>query len=394
MVNLYDFILHRKFSGAFISPFFRLGLFLRKCVFFLHDLFGYVFFRHAKKRPVIPEIIGKILLIRTDRIGDIVLAMPSLKALRAQFPRAQIDIIVQKKYAGILNCYRGWTNVITINNILDSSEISELGKNLKTSSYDVAIVFHPSKYAYKLALASGAPCVIGWKAKGFGYAVTHGFKDDRSAANRHQVENNLLLLSPLGIKNVTPSWDVSVTDNGEKEADALFRKKPSFIGKKIFVLHPGSFSPRVQWLPERFAVLADRISENACVPIILGSKSDAQIIDRVIAYSQCKPAVVDALSLEGLVSFFKRAAAFIGNSTGPLHIAASVGIPTIGVYGIRYGMDRHELWGPYGKNGKVISLSQKCKNCLPWTCKDMICLKNVTVDMVWDEIKDLVKYAP
>jgi heptosyltransferase III len=389
MVNFYDFILHRNFSGAFISPFFRLGLFLRKCVFSLHDLFGYVFLRRVKQLPIVPETIGKILLIRTDRIGDIVLAMPSLKALRAQFPRAQIDIIVQKKYACLLNCYKGWTNIITINNILDSSEISELGNELKKFVYDVAIVFHPSKYAYKLALASGAPCVIGWKAKGFGYMLTHGFKDDRSIANRHQVENNLLLLSPLGIRNITPSWDVSVTDNGENEADAIFIKNPSFTGKKIFVLHPGSYSPRVQWLPERFAAIADKISESNCVPVILGSKSDAQIIARVVGYSQCKPAVVDELSLEGLVSFLKRATAFIGNSTGPLHIAASTGIPTIGIYGIRYGMDRHELWGPYGKNGKVVSQSQRCKNCLPWTCKDMKCFKNVTIDMVWDTLKDL-----
>jgi ADP-heptose:LPS heptosyltransferase len=389
MVNFYDFILHRKFSGAFISPFFRIGLSLRKCVFFLHDLLGYAFLRRAKQLPIVPETIGKILLIRTDRIGDIVLAMPSLKALRAQFPRAQIDIIVQKKYAGLLNCYRGWTKVIAINNILDSSEISELGKNLKKSSYDVAIVFHPSKYAYNLAQSSGAPCIIGWKAKGYGYVLTHGFKDDRNVANRHQVENNLLLLSPLGIRNVTPSWDVSVTGNGENEIDALFKKNPSFGGKKIVVLHPGSFSPRVQWLPERFAALADKISESSCVPVILGSKSDAQIIAGVIGFSRCKPVVVDDLSLEGLVSFLKRAAAFIGNSTGPLHIAASLGIPTIGIYGIRYGMDRHELWGPYGKNGKVVSQSQRCKNCLPWTCKDMKCLKNVTVDMVWDVIKDL-----
>jgi len=122
---------------------------------------------------------------------------------------------VQNKYAALLNCFDGWSNVIGVD-INDKKQLRDIGDTLRKTHYDVVIVQHPAKYAYGLAKNANAPCVIGWNAKGFGYLLTNGFKDDRGAADRHQVENNLRLLSPLGIFDSEPSFPIKETPSGQK----------------------------------------------------------------------------------------------------------------------------------------------------------------------------------
>jgi len=90
-----------------LAPLFGIGLKFRSLYFSLHDAFGSLFLKRRHTLPVNIESITKILLIRTDRIGDIVLSMPALHALRQRFPAALIDMLVQKKYAALLDCYPG-----------------------------------------------------------------------------------------------------------------------------------------------------------------------------------------------------------------------------------------------------------------------------------------------
>jgi ADP-heptose:LPS heptosyltransferase len=345
-----------------------------------------------------PDAIRRMLLIRTDRIGDIVLTSPALQALLRRFPQARIDLLVQARYSSLLDCYPGWTNVIAIADVLDSKEIADTGNMLASVAYDVVFVLHPAAYAYRLAAKSKAKWIIGWKAKGYGHVCTHAYRDDRSTANRHQVENNLLLLAPLGIAGVRPEFAVTTTPAGEREAEALLASLGAAREKKLCVVHPGSYSPRVRWLPQRFAELIDRIHGRSALPVIIGAPSDQAAVAAVQNAASCRPASVLTLSLQGLVSVLKRAAVFIGNSTGPLHIAASLGIPTVGIFGSRYGLDRSELWAPYGKNGSVVSAPREtCAECLPWTCPELRCMQEVTVDMVWEKVGAVIdrsKRAP
>ena len=195
--------------------------------------------------------------MRTDRLGDIILSTPALRALRARFPEATIDYVVQKKCAPVLNCYCGW-NCIYEANVSDSRQLKALGGEIYLNHYDVAIVEHPAKYAYQLAKDSRADCIVGWNAKGFGYMLTIGFPDDRGKALRHQVENNLMLLAPLGVHNLSPEFPVRETDLGSAQYLAFCESNGISPGERFIAVHPGSYAPRVRWLPERFGAVIDR----------------------------------------------------------------------------------------------------------------------------------------
>jgi ADP-heptose:LPS heptosyltransferase len=249
-------------------------------------------------------------------------------------------------------------------------------------------VQHPAQYAYALAKDAKAPCIIGWKAKGFGYLLTHGFKDDRGTADRHQVENNLKLLSPLGVFEANPIFPIIETPNGKTQYEGFCKKYGIEEKARVFAVHPGSYSPRVRWAPDKFGELIERANDAGLTVVVLGGKGDLPVIEDVVRGASFKPIVaIDELNFEGLVSLFIRALVFVGNSTGPTHLAASAGAWTIAVFGNRYPMDRWELWKPWGPKGIVVtSKKHQCANCTPWTCEHMECLASITVEDVWKEV--------
>jgi ADP-heptose:LPS heptosyltransferase len=390
MSSMYDFILNRKFGGAIFKILFPAGLALRDCYFSLHNLCGLVLYRRRRSFAIDTNKLKRFVCIRTDRIGDIILTTPVFKALRTKFGEGiTIDIVVQEKYEDLMNCYPGWDSVITVQERNDRREINKTGRSLAENKYDAAIVFHPASYAYRLAAASQAPVAIGWNAKGFGYLLSHAVRDDRDRAHRHQTENNLKLLEPLGIHESAPVFTFTETEKGKAEADTFLSNHQIESSAKIIVIHPGSYSPRVRWHASRFAELNDRIINAGYTSVVIGSGSDSGAVGEMVKFARCKPVnALNIFSLEGTVSLLKRAFIFVGNSTGPMHIAASVGTWTIAIFGNQYVRDREELWRPFSDKGIVISSPYKCKKCIPWTCPDMPCLSAITVDMVWEQIQN------
>jgi len=386
MVSLYDRILHRRFNrfpGKFL---FVWGLKCRCLFFSLRNFIGKLF-RPGRRHPIHLSERMRILIIRTDRIGDIVLSTPALRALRLHYPIATIDYVVQKKYAAILNCFEGWNTVYPVDTS-DSGQLKTLGKKLAARHYDAAVVEHPAAYAYKLARAAKGACTIGWKAKGYGYLLDLGFTDDRTIALRHQVENNLLLFSPFGVTDAFPEFPVKETDHGREELNSFRSRFGITPGDRLLAIHPGSYSPRVRWSPAKFAQIAGRSQDFGLKPVLFGGESDREVIEQVLRAAGTKPIVtIGEFGLEGLISLLKNSAAFVGNSTGPMHIAASTGIWTIAIFGSRYPMDSLDLWKPWGKKGIVVAARNcRCKDCIPWVCKDMECLSSITVDDVWEAV--------
>ncbi len=389
MYSLYNYFLNRKWSGPVWGTAFRFGLRLRAAFHAARDLQGSLFSR-APRAPVHGEAaLRKILIVRIDRVGDIVLSTPALRALRRALPDAEIDYLVQAKYSGLLNNYAGWTRAIGWKDIDDASERARLSEQLRAHGYDAAIIGSTATAGYRLAREAGIPVRIGWRAKGFGHTLTAALRDDRATADRHQVENNLRLLEPLGITDPHPVFPGIETESGKAQRARFLAEHGIAPEEKILVLHPGSFSPRVRWAPEKFAELAERAAEAGMRIVLLGSgATERDLVGHIWDLSGRRAVkALDAFDLEGLFSFLAHTQVFVGNSTGPMHVAASAGAWTIAVFGSRYPLDRHELWRPWGPKGIVIE--SKTATCcgMPWTCRDMPCLREIPAQQVWDAVQ-------
>jgi ADP-heptose:LPS heptosyltransferase len=337
-------------------------------------------------------MLRRILIVRTDRIGDIVLSTPALRALREALPQAEIDLVVQERYASLLEAYPGWNRLYTLKDRDSRDEARALAPILRERRYDAAVVGNTAASSYRLARLAGVPIRVGWRAKGYGHSLSAGFPDDRAVAFRHEVENNLRLLEPLGIAakdGVAPRFPTRETESGRKQLDAFLAAEGLPRSEPLLVIHPGSFSPRVRWGLEKFAELAGRAMREGIRVVLLGSGGEAPLVEEVWRKSGEKAVrAVDRFDLQGLVSFLGHARAFVGNSTGPMHIAASTGTRTLAIFGSRYGLDRHELWRPYGPKGVVIEAPGVKCCALPWTCADMPCLGSITAAQVWEAVRE------
>jgi heptosyltransferase-2 len=391
MPGIYDYFLNRKFTGPLLGTLFNTALSLRDIYFSLKSSIGMVIFPIRRNFNIDTSRIRKIIIIKTERVGDIVVGTPSLHALRKAFPNAQIDFLVPRQYATLLNCYSGWDSIVTVNNVIDNNEIKLVGLSLQKSNYDIAIVQHRAKYAYKLGYYSKAPVRIGWNSKGYGYLLTHPLHDDRGTTNHHQVINNIRLLEPLGIKNITPEYPVQITEAGKEQVSAFFKANSIYSTKPILVVHPASYSPRKQWYPDRFAAIIDKAIDSGIQTILIGNGKDLSVVNAVLSFTKNSPFnAYNVFNLEGLVALMNASTIFLGNSTGPMHIAASVNIGTIAIFGDRYKMDRIELWKPYCENGIAVLTECKKNPCIAWSCPKMICFDNITTEMVWVTITNLL----
>jgi ADP-heptose:LPS heptosyltransferase len=389
MYSLYNYFLHRKWSGPFYGKAFRMGLASRRALHGLRDRLGYVFAPTPPLQGPPPrETLRRILVVRTDRIGDIVLSTPALRALREALPGAEIDYVVQEKYAPLMEAYPGWNRLFTLKDRDSREEARALAPILRERRYDAAIVGNTAASSYRLARLAGVPIRVGWRAKGYGHSLSAGFPDDRAVASRHEVENNLKLLEPLGIFEREPRFPTRETEAGRRQLEAFLAAEGLSHAEPLLVLHPGSFSPRVRWGLEKFADLAARAMREGMRVVLLGSGGEATLVEEVWRKSGERAVkAVDRFDLQGLVSFLGHARAFVGNSTGPMHIAASAGAWTLAIFGSRYGLDRHELWRPYGPKGMVIEAAGVKCCALPWTCADMPCLGNITAAQAWEAVR-------
>src|SRR5690606_32197436 len=108
-----------------------------------------------------PGTLRRILIVRVDRVGDIVLSTPALRALRRALPAAKIDYLVQAKYARPLDAYEGWNEVVRWNDIDDAAERATLAKLLRGRGYDAAVIGSTAPVGYRVAREAGIPIRVG-----------------------------------------------------------------------------------------------------------------------------------------------------------------------------------------------------------------------------------------
>jgi ADP-heptose:LPS heptosyltransferase len=154
---------------------------------------------------------------------------------------------------------------------------------------------------------------------------------------------------------------------------------------RLIAIHPGASCPSKIWPNERFAQVADKLIDRYGVKaLIIAGPKDIALAQNVMQRMR-HPAVnlAGKVSLSQLASALKRCQLFISNDSGPVHIASSVGVPVISIFGRNQKGLSPKRWGPVGEKDKVIHKEVGCIECLAHNCKkDFACLKAITVDEV------------
>lgn len=345
-----------------------LGSLIREFGYIFSDFIGCLMFGIAKVFKILPQqkpwdenSVKKILVVRNDRVGDLVLSTPALRALRHKYFDAQIHLFVNK-YAGDIVVKNS-----NINKILSDE------KEVFNNKYDLAIALHAGFKQNELLFKSMANRRVGFIGSGGGFFLTDKIKDDRRTKPQHEIEFTLRAVEKIGASTDNKKLEVSITREGEKFADKFYLEHQ--LTGLIIIVHPGARQECLRWGKQGFTQLCDKlIKENKASIILSGTGAEQAVITDIIKMMKYKPIVCLDIKLTELVSVLNRASMYIGNITGPMHIACALNIPVVAITGLINSLDDYRYWGPRCDKYQIV-------------CKQGI--NSITVDEVYQAFMKL-----
>lgn len=332
------------------------------------------------------DTIQRILLVRTDRIGDVVLSLPMLPLLKKRFPQASITVMVRPYTRELVEGHSCVHDVILWD---ETKGMSEYVSVLKQRKFDIAILPYPRFNLALITFLAGIPLRVGTGYRWYSFLLNKRIYEHRKDAKRHEVEYNLNLLTTIGIvPEGRPAFEFAVSDGAKQNVDAVLHADGI---QKFAILHAGSGGSARDWSIDRFAQLGDVLQTELNLRVVLtGGAYEQGLIGSLAAKMTTKPVnYTGKFSLQELAALFRRAEVFVSNSTGPLHIASMVGTPVAAFYPpiIQCSPMR---WGPYTEKKKVFAADNAaCPLCKGGPCTSNVCMDQITVEQVVAGIRDL-----
>jgi lipopolysaccharide heptosyltransferase II len=342
---------------------------------------------------------SNILLVRLREIGDVVFTTPAVRALRARFPHAHLSYLVEPAAALVVASNPHINEVIVAprKNVL--ADVA-LGWRLRARRFDLVIDFHCGPRASLLTWLSGAEVRVGYDVPGRGWVYTMRSSRPRELRPRHAVQNQWDLLTLLGIPQpdrqrspVEMPVDPAAT---ARIADRLARAGVSTTDRLILV-HVSAGNPFRRWPQEAFSKLAAALAARDGTRVLLTSgPSEREAANRIAeaAGSRLTSGLRDRVltlgdfSLAELRALLDRVVLYIGGDSGPLHIAATSGVPIVGLYGPTLPV-RSEPWrDPRLITESVEVTGLECRPCDQRTCTpgDFRCLTRISPEAVLEAV--------
>lgn len=339
---------------------------------------------------------SRILITRTDRIGDLVLSTPVFSEIRKKFPKAYLACLTFLENREIVQGNPFLDEVLLYDKI--GSEKGWGGqwrftRRLSKKKFDTVIHLHATNRMHWLGWLARIPVRIGWDRKS-PWALTHPFPETKREGKKHEAEYNFDLLVPLGISAPEKiETYFPLNDRAQASLDELLRRYEIQPEKPWIVLAPGASCPSKRWPAERFGILADQLASQYDVEIFtMGSLQDRPLVQKLQ-----ERASVPIRDLSGRLSltmagvFLKRASLLISNDSGPVHIASAVGTPVISVFGRNQPGLSPARWRPLGENSRVVWKNTGCDPCLAHQCEiQFLCLDVISVEDVMAEVNSLM----
>jgi len=338
-----------------------------------------------------------ILVIRTDRMGDVVLTTPAIAALRKAYPKARITIMVNP----------ATKDIVEGNPFLDEVIVyDQFGKDkgffgfwrfvfaLRRHKFDLAINYHLKNRTNAMLFHAGIKPRIGFKNKKLNFFLTQ-YPDPRTNGMQHEAQYCLELLKYIGIEANDLTLYVGGNPESEAWAEQLFRQENISGSKdKIIVIHPGASCISKRWPPQRFAEVIDELDRKYTVKIILIGSGDNQLIAREVLVATKVPVVdlTGQTTVSQLISLLKRSSLLISNDSGPVHLSVCVHTPVISIFGRNQPGLSETRWRPLGEKDIVLHKDVGCEVCLAHECKNNFrCLQAITVSNVLTAVDDIFK---
>jgi lipopolysaccharide heptosyltransferase I len=273
----------------------------------------------------------RILILRMGALGDIVHTLPAVAALRDQYPAAQIDWLVDRKWSPVLMGNTSLTRMLPVDRG-DWREVISVVRALRAAGYTIALDFQSLYRTAILSRLSGTPRRIGFDSRYAREGAAAILYTETVLPKRlHKIEHNLELVERLAVQVKSVHYPMKIPTDAQERVDRLLASNGL---RDYFVLSPGGGWNSKCWPAERYGALhraiVDRYGWRGVISFGPGERGLAEIVRR-----ECgEPApLIEPLDLPELMAILCRAKFLVAADTGPLHLAVALGTPVIGLYG-------------------------------------------------------------
>ena len=317
----------------------------------------------------------RLLLVRLSALGDVAMALHVLSTVRARRPDARVGWLVEDRFAGLLEGHPqiDALHVYERRRARVPWALVRFARELRRERYDLALDLQGNLKSGFLARLAGARRTVGLDAplarEGNRFLVRERVRPPEG----HRLDAYLALVDAvLGPGATAPAM---LPAGGERHGS--------------IVLHPGvsRFGAFKRWPAEKFAELADRLASRLGAPVILtagpGERPDA---DDVRTRMRHEARIVEPRGLRPLADLLRGARLFVASDTGPAHIAAALGVPTLTLFGPK----DPGILSPRGPRARAVRAGVRCSPCALRSCPDPVCMTTLPVDLVERDALDLL----
>lgn len=359
--------------------------------------------------------IRKVLIVKLDHIGDAVTAFPAIRRLKEHFPHASLRVLAASWTRSL------WASTGLIDEVIEfdlfharsssglrevsDADLSLLGKRLAAHRFDLAIDLRKHPETRQILRVTGARYLAGfdyeqhfpWLDVALDWAPDPPYARDRmiSPTPRRQSAGHDLINLVDAVATSCGSAGAAIAVPSAAPLRLPEAEQRRLFGRRVVCIHPAAGDDMKQWPPEHFAELIDLMVERDTVNIaLIGGGGDRPVADRILKLVRHGRAVFDLVGrfdLSDLPIFMSRCALFVGNDSGPKHLAAAVGLPTVGIHSGH--IDARE-WGPVGPYAVALRRDVDCGPCYlgrPEECpRHLACLNRLRPGEVYNVCRKLL----
>jgi len=329
------------------------------------------------RRPdsLLPEKVRRILIIRLDLLGDLVMSLPAVSALKHAYPKAEVTVLALPYAAALLELAPEVDRVLTydVNRIRLPSEVLKaanyrelfsLVRQLRRSKFDLCLSLH-GRFACVMAWLSGCPRRYGYSAEAYPFMLTRTLPGGRYDVRQHEVLYNVRLaeLAGAGVdwsQRHTPK--LSIPQAEQRRMRHLLEEFEVRADSLLVVIHPGASNGSAKrWLPRYWGELASRLhDELAASVIVTGTPGEAGVVQDVVRSCRFKPVILAGqTSIPQLGALLKRADLLLSSDSGPAHMAAALGTPQVTIFGPTDPV----IYAPCSPKAVVVRRELPCSPC-------------------------------
>jgi heptosyltransferase-2 len=349
-----------------------------------------------------PDKIQRLLVRGTNWVGDAVMVIPALQAIRRRFANAHVTLLVQpwvKDVYGAIDFadeiltyqkpgrHEGWLGV------------RRLALELRLRRFEMSILLQNAIEAALVAFWARIPLRIGYARDGRSLFLTHPITIDPAVKEKHQAYYYLGILAGAGLMEARP-WDppgtplgpisIGITRSDADAARELLRRCGVGTAETIIGINPGAaYGGAKRWPAERFAAAADALANEFKARIIIfGSPGDVPVAREVAARMAVVPVVLAGRTTLGqLMALIRECDLFVTNDSGPMHLAAALSVPQLAIF----GSTSEIATGPLSDRARVIKHQVDCNPCFLRECPtDFRCMLGISAERVINEARAIL----